>query len=135
MVIITRVTAGFSMHASHSGAELTPCSYIKDSGKSTRTLGLVLKSYFLARAQDRKLARKSGKLTDWKEGELCQKQKDKPGERSVQQDVLRAALNVKPAARVEDLRVRYVARDERPREASAAQHARLPAVFDAQVAR
>ena len=135
MVIITRITAGFSIQASHSGAELTPCSYIKDSGKSTRTLGLVLKSYFLARAQDRKLASKSGKLTDWKEGELCQKQKDKPGERSVQQDVLRAALNVKPAARVEDLRVRYVARDERPREASAAQHARLPAVFDAQVAR
>ena len=135
MVIITRITAGFSIQASHSGAELTPCSYIKDSGKSTRTLGLVLKSYFLARAQDRKLARKSGKLTDWKEGELCQKQKDKPGERSVQQDVLRAALNVKPAARVEDLRVRYVARVDSLQEASVAQHARLPAVFDAQVAR
>ena len=48
--------------------------------------------------------------------------------------MLRAALNVKPAARVEDLRVRYVARVDRLQEASAAQHVKLRAVFDAQVA-
>jgi hypothetical protein len=48
--------------------------------------------------------------------------------------VLRAALNVKRAARDEDLRVRYVAKDERPREASAARRAKLLAVFGGQVA-
>ena len=51
------------------------------------------------------------------------------------QDVLRAAPNVKRGARDEDLRVRYVARVDSLQEASVAQHARLPAVFDAQVAR
>ena len=71
--------------------------------------------------------RESLKSTDWKEGELCQEHKDKPGERHVEQDVLRAA-------RDEDLRVRYVARVAELREASAAEHVRLPAVFDAQVA-
>ena len=50
------------------------------------------------------------------------------------QDVLRAALNVKRAARDEDLRVRYVARVAGLREASVARHERLPAVFGAQVA-
>ena len=50
------------------------------------------------------------------------------------QDVLRAAPNVKRGARDEDLRVRYVARVDSLQEASAEQHAKLPAVFDAQVA-
>ena len=48
--------------------------------------------------------------------------------------MLRAALNVKRAARDEDSRVRYVALGEGLREASAAQHARVPAAFGAQVA-
>lgn len=67
------------------------------------------------------------KLTDQKEGELCQEQKDRPGERHVEQDALRAA-------RDEELRVRYVARVDRLQEASAAQHVKLPAVFGARVA-
>ena len=49
-------------------------------------------------------------------------------------DVLRAALNAKPLARDGGLRVRYVARGEGLREASAAQHVKLRAVFDAPVA-
>jgi len=49
--------------------------------------------------------------------------------------VLRAALNARRAARDEDSRVRYVALGEGLREASAARHAKLPAVFGAQVAR
>jgi len=53
----------------------------------------------------------------------------------VEQNVLRAALNVKRGARDEDLRVRYVALGGGQREGNAARHARLPAVFDAQVAR
>jgi hypothetical protein len=48
--------------------------------------------------------------------------------------VLRAALNAKRAERDEELRVRYVALGEGLREASAARHAKLPAVFGAQVA-
>jgi hypothetical protein len=67
------------------------------------------------------------KLTDRKEGELCQEQKERPGEQHVEQDVL-------PAARDEELRVRYVARVDRLQEASAAQRVKLPDVFDAQVA-
>jgi len=50
------------------------------------------------------------------------------------QEVLRAAPNVKRAARDEDLRVRYVALGGGLREASVAGHARLLAVFGAQVA-
>ena len=49
------------------------------------------------------------------------------------QDVLRAALNVKRAARDEDLRVRYVALGGGPPGRNAAAHARLPAAFGAQV--
>jgi hypothetical protein len=67
------------------------------------------------------------KLTDQKGGELCQEQKERPGGQHVEQDVL-------PGARDEELRVRYVARVDRLQEASAAQHVKLPAVFDAQVA-
>ena len=52
----------------------------------------------------------------------------------MERDVLRAALNAKRAARDEDLHVQYVALGGGVREANAAQHARLPAVFDAQVA-
>jgi hypothetical protein len=48
--------------------------------------------------------------------------------------VLRVALNAKRAARDEDLRVRYVALGGVRPGRSAAQHARLPAVFGAQVA-
>jgi len=96
-------------------------------------LGLVLKSYTLAWAKERRLARVRKHY--WKEGELCQEQKDRPGERSVKQDVLHVGLNVKRAAKDEDLRVRYVVLGEGLREASAARHARPPVVFDAQVAR
>ena len=71
--------------------------------------------------------RKNAGNTEQKEGELCQEQKDRPGERHVEQDVLRVA-------RDEELRVRYVARVAELREASGAQHARLPAVFGALVA-
>ena len=45
--------------------------------------------------------------------------------------MLRDALNVKRAARDEDLRVRYVALDGRPPGRTAARHARLPAAFGA----
>ena len=86
-------------------------------------------------AQNGRIARKFGKINRLERSELCQEQKDRPGERSVVQDVLRAAPNVKRAARDEDLRVRYVARVDSLQEASAEQHAKLPAVFDAQVAR
>ena len=48
--------------------------------------------------------------------------------------MLHAALNVKRAARDEDSRVRYVALGGGPADRNAAQHARLPAVFGAQVA-
>jgi hypothetical protein len=48
---------------------------------------------------------------------------------------LRAALNVKRAARAEGSRVRYVALGEGLREASVARHAKLAAVFGAQGAR
>ena len=48
--------------------------------------------------------------------------------------MLRAALNAKRAERDEELRVPYVALGEGLREASAARHAKLPAVFGAQVA-
>jgi len=92
-------------------------------------LGLVLKSYTLAWAKERRLARVRKHY--WKEGELCQEQKDRPGELSVKEDVLRVGLNAKRAAKDEDLRVRYVALGEGLREASAALHAKQPAVFDA----
>jgi len=49
--------------------------------------------------------------------------------------VLGVALNAKRAAKDEELRVRYVALAGGPREVSAAQHAKPPAVFGAQVAR
>jgi hypothetical protein len=48
--------------------------------------------------------------------------------------VLRAALNVKRAAKDEDLRVRYVALGGGPPGRTAAPHAKLPAAFGAQVA-
>ena len=48
--------------------------------------------------------------------------------------MLRDALNAKRAARDEDLRVRYVVLDGGPPSRSAAQHAKLPAVFGAQLA-
>jgi hypothetical protein len=51
----------------------------------------------------------------------------------VERDVLRAALNAKRAARDEDLRVQYVALGGEPPGRSDAGHARLPAVFGAQV--
>ena len=51
----------------------------------------------------------------------------------MERDVLRAALNAKRAARDEDLHVQYVALGgERPGRSDAG-HARLPAVFGAQV--
>ncbi len=49
--------------------------------------------------------------------------------------MLRAALNVKRAAKAEEVRVRYVALGGGPPDRSAAGHARLPAAFGAQVAR
>ena len=49
--------------------------------------------------------------------------------------MLRAAPNVKRAAKDEDLRVRYAAPGEGPAGRSAARHARPPAVFGAQGAR
>ena len=48
--------------------------------------------------------------------------------------MLRAELNAKRAARDEDLPVWYVARGGGLQGANAAQHARLPAVFVAQLA-
>jgi hypothetical protein len=48
---------------------------------------------------------------------------------------LRGALSAKRAAKAEESRVQYVAQGEEPQEASAARHAKLPAVFGAQVAR
>jgi hypothetical protein len=96
--------------------------------------GLRLKSYNLAGVQDCRLARKFGKLTDWKEGELCQEHKDKLGERSVAQDVLRVALNAKRGAKDEGLPVRYGALDGGRPGRIAARHARLPAVCGAQAA-
>ena len=51
----------------------------------------------------------------------------------MERDVLRAALNAKRAARDEDLHVRYVALGGGPPGRSVAGHARLPAVFGAQV--
>ena len=66
--------------------------------------------------------------------ELCQEQKDKPEEQRVKRDGLRAVLNAKRAARDEDLRVQYVVPGGGPQGRNAAQHAKLPAVFVAQVA-
>ncbi|MGE5215217.1 MAG: hypothetical protein ACM3NN_16195 [Nitrospirota bacterium] len=66
--------------------------------------------------------------------QLCQEQKDKPGERSVKQDALRVAQHASRAARDDELRVRNVAPGEGLREASAAQHAKLLAVPGARVA-
>ena len=51
----------------------------------------------------------------------------------MERDVLRAALNAKRAARDEELRVRYVVLGEERPGRNAARHARLPAVFGAQV--
>jgi len=51
----------------------------------------------------------------------------------VERDVLRAALNAKRAARDEDSHVQYVALGGEPPGRSVAGHARLPAVFGAQV--
>ena len=51
----------------------------------------------------------------------------------MERDVLRAALNAKRAARDEELHVRYVALGGGPPGRSVAGHARLPAVFGAQV--
>lgn len=48
--------------------------------------------------------------------------------------MLHAVLNAKRAGKDEDSRVQYAALDEGPRGASAAQHARPPVVFGAQVA-
>jgi hypothetical protein len=48
--------------------------------------------------------------------------------------VLPAELHAKHAARHEELRVPNVALGEGPQEVNAAQHARLPDVFGAQVA-
>ena len=70
--------------------------------------------------------RKSTEITEQKEGELCQEQKDRLGERHVEQNVLRAA-------RDEDLHVQYVALGGEPPGRSVAEHARQPAVFGAQV--
>ena len=65
---------------------------------------------------------------------LCQEQKDKPGEQSVKRDVLCAALRVSRDARDEESRALNVALGGGPPGRSAVLHARLPAVFGAQVA-
>jgi len=64
---------------------------------------------------------------------LCQEQKDKPGEQSVKHDVLLVALRASRAAQDEELRARNAAPDGKPRGRSAARHAKPPEVLGERV--